>query len=243
VTGGNRSRGRGTRDKEEPKLVLKQWHSLLTPFHVHSSSEVGRSPRIPGCRNDRRFVFEWIRVASGLTTTRSSLGWNGRAVRSSNIHRGRPFGWYSSRPSFEGHSSLSFFERRMADRVGFEPTVTLLPHTLSKRAHSTTLTPVRDSRGREPSHLPPPWQSEFPREIASNLPENSTNPPHTRLAPRAQAINPTPTSIYPLQTDPPNPNGTSLSFPLVNVWRFSKWGQGPTSGRSVAPYYAAKSYR
>ena len=32
---------------------------------------------------------------------------------------------------------------QMADRVGFEPTVTLLPHTLSRRAHSTTLAPVR----------------------------------------------------------------------------------------------------
>ena len=30
----------------------------------------------------------------------------------------------------------------MADREGFEPSVTLLPHTLSKRAHSTTLTPA-----------------------------------------------------------------------------------------------------
>lgn len=30
----------------------------------------------------------------------------------------------------------------MAGRVGFEPTVTLLLHTLSKRAHSTTLTPA-----------------------------------------------------------------------------------------------------
>ncbi len=29
---------------------------------------------------------------------------------------------------------------KMADREGFEPSVTLLPHTLSKRAHSTTLT-------------------------------------------------------------------------------------------------------
>ena len=39
---------------------------------------------------------------------------------------------------------------RVADRVGFEPTVTFLPHTLSKRAHSTTLTPVRikNVRGR-----------------------------------------------------------------------------------------------
>ncbi len=37
----------------------------------------------------------------------------------------------------------------MADRVGFEPTVLLPAHTLSKRAHSTTLTPVlgeRDAR-------------------------------------------------------------------------------------------------
>ena len=31
----------------------------------------------------------------------------------------------------------------MADRVGFEPTVRSHAHTLSKRAHSTTLTPVR----------------------------------------------------------------------------------------------------
>jgi hypothetical protein len=31
----------------------------------------------------------------------------------------------------------------MADREGFEPSETLLPHTLSRRAHSTTLPPVR----------------------------------------------------------------------------------------------------
>ena len=31
----------------------------------------------------------------------------------------------------------------MADRAGFEPAETLLPHTLSKREHSTTLPPVR----------------------------------------------------------------------------------------------------
>lgn len=40
----------------------------------------------------------------------------------------------------------------MADREGFEPSVTLLPHTLSKRAHSTTLTSVlggRDAREGE----------------------------------------------------------------------------------------------
>ena len=30
----------------------------------------------------------------------------------------------------------------VADREGFEPSVTLPPHTLSKRAHSTTLTPA-----------------------------------------------------------------------------------------------------
>ena len=30
----------------------------------------------------------------------------------------------------------------MADRAGFEPAETFLPHTLSKRAHSTTLPPV-----------------------------------------------------------------------------------------------------
>ncbi len=35
----------------------------------------------------------------------------------------------------------------MADREGFEPSVTLLLHTLSKRAHSTTLTSVLIHRG------------------------------------------------------------------------------------------------
>ena len=32
---------------------------------------------------------------------------------------------------------------KMADRAGFEPAETSLPHTLSKRAHSTTLPPVQ----------------------------------------------------------------------------------------------------
>lgn len=31
----------------------------------------------------------------------------------------------------------------MADREGFEPSVLLPVHTLSRRAHSTTLTPAR----------------------------------------------------------------------------------------------------
>ncbi len=47
----------------------------------------------------------------------------------------------------------------MADREGFEPSVTFLPHTLSKRAHSTTLTPAlggRDARKRMGA-----WQSLF----------------------------------------------------------------------------------
>ena len=50
-------------------------------------------------------------------------------------------------------SHMTSKSEEMADRVGFEPTVTLLPHTLSKRAHSTTLTPVRligcNERGRK----------------------------------------------------------------------------------------------
>ena len=37
----------------------------------------------------------------------------------------------------------------MADRAGFEPAETLLPHTLSKRAHSTTLPPVQVIIGRD----------------------------------------------------------------------------------------------
>ena len=35
-----------------------------------------------------------------------------------------------------------------ADREGFEPSVLLLAHTLSKRAHSTTLTPALSGRAR-----------------------------------------------------------------------------------------------
>ena len=45
------------------------------------------------------------------------------------------------------HPQNSPFPRfKMADRVGFEPTVPLLAHTLSRRAHSTTLAPVLFSR-------------------------------------------------------------------------------------------------
>ena len=47
----------------------------------------------------------------------------------------------------------------MADREGFEPSVTLLPHTLSKRAHSTTLTPALG--GRETRNSICGWQSLF----------------------------------------------------------------------------------
>ncbi len=47
----------------------------------------------------------------------------------------------------------------MADREGFEPSVTLLPHTLSKRAHSTTLTPALG--GRDPRNPTGPWQPLF----------------------------------------------------------------------------------
>lgn len=34
-------------------------------------------------------------------------------------------------------------KKLMADREGFEPSVLLPVHTLSRRAHSTTLTPAR----------------------------------------------------------------------------------------------------
>jgi hypothetical protein len=47
----------------------------------------------------------------------------------------------------------------MADREGFEPSVTLLPHTLSKRAHSTTLTPALG--GRDARNSIRSWQSLF----------------------------------------------------------------------------------
>ena len=49
------------------------------------------------------------------------------------------------------------------DREGFEPSVTLPPHTLSKRAHSTTLTPAlgrRETRERRMA-----WQSHFICEL------------------------------------------------------------------------------
>ena len=47
----------------------------------------------------------------------------------------------------------------VADREGFEPSVTLLPHTLSKRAHSTTLTPALGRKGAHPTEPPPAWQA------------------------------------------------------------------------------------
>ena len=37
----------------------------------------------------------------------------------------------------------TFIVKLMADREGFEPSVLLPVHTLSRRAHSTTLTPAR----------------------------------------------------------------------------------------------------
>ena len=47
----------------------------------------------------------------------------------------------------------------MADREGFEPSVLLPAHTLSKRAHSTTLTPALG--GREARKRSGAWQSIF----------------------------------------------------------------------------------
>ena len=52
----------------------------------------------------------------------------------------------------------------MADREGFEPSVTLLLHTLSKRAHSTTLTPALG--GRDARNSIGTWQPLF--EIFEN---------------------------------------------------------------------------
>ena len=54
----------------------------------------------------------------------------------------------------------------MADRVGFEPTVLLLAHTLSKRAHSTTLTPVHfPERGGNLSALIRLGNANFARKL------------------------------------------------------------------------------
>ena len=53
------------------------------------------------------------------------------------------FASFASFSSYQWLAIRSFRrKRRMADREGFEPSVTLLLHTLSKRAHSTTLTSV-----------------------------------------------------------------------------------------------------
>ena|GEM_PF-6290170 len=59
----------------------------------------------------------------------------------------------------------------MADREGFEPSVTLLPHTLSKRAHSTTLTPALGGRdARNSVHCWQPLFEKFPNELTiSNI--------------------------------------------------------------------------
>ncbi len=56
----------------------------------------------------------------------------------------------------------------MADREGFEPSVTLLLHTLSKRAHSTTLTPALGGRDARNSVLR--WQSLFEKFRNEPLP-------------------------------------------------------------------------
>jgi hypothetical protein len=53
----------------------------------------------------------------------------------------------------------------MADREGFEPSVTLLLHTLSKRAHSTTLTPALG--GRDARNSPVAWQPLFEKFMKS----------------------------------------------------------------------------
>ena len=57
----------------------------------------------------------------------------------------------------------------MADREGFEPSVLLPAHTLSKRAHSTTLTPALG--GRDARNSVHRWQSlfeKFPNELLAS---------------------------------------------------------------------------
>ena len=60
---------------------------------------------------------------------------------------------------------------KMADREGFEPSVLLLAHTLSKRAHSTTLTPALQWKGADPRGRLPAWQPDFLRESTPRPPE------------------------------------------------------------------------
>ncbi len=60
----------------------------------------------------------------------------------------------------------------VADREGFEPSVTLPPHTLSKRAHSTTLTPALGEQ--EPSEARMAWQSIFGQRLRRNEPVRPT---------------------------------------------------------------------
>ena len=62
----------------------------------------------------------------------------------------------------------------MADREGFEPSVTLLLHTLSKRAHSTTLTPALGGRdARNSAHR---WQSLFEKFRNELFPSDVLDP-------------------------------------------------------------------
>ncbi len=77
----------------------------------------------------------------------------------------------------------------MADREGFEPSVTLLLHTLSKRAHSTTLTPALGGRdARNSIHR---WQSlfeKFPNELLmSDILHPSEDPKKVGKAVKKQA--------------------------------------------------------
>ena len=68
---------------------------------------------------------------------RSRAGEDERVLRSSHFR----FSSFEGHASYGGHSS-PLRRRRMADREGFEPSVPMKVHTLSKRAHSTTLTSV-----------------------------------------------------------------------------------------------------
>ena len=55
--------------------------------------------------------------------------------------------------------------RRVADREGFEPSVLLLAHTLSKRARSTTLPPVLWKRFLRVGSMP--WVGRCARSFAA----------------------------------------------------------------------------
>lgn len=95
----------------------------------------------------KKFSVNWpFRVVDGQsrlddeirTSCFSSIG---NLLKNNNFPISSPH-LYKQKPQHINIQNIAV-ENKMADREGFEPSVLLPVHTLSRRAHSTTLTPAR----------------------------------------------------------------------------------------------------